>query len=274
MSTAAAAAADVASPAGLAPAVVLRDVRFAYRVGADVLHVPSLAIARGERVFVYGPSGSGKTTLLGLLAGVLRATGGSVQVLGRELTRLSGAERDAFRAEHVGYVFQMFNLIPYLSVRENVTLPARLDAARRARLGGETPDAAARRLAEHLGIVELLDEPVTALSVGQQQRVAAARAARRAGAGDRRRADVGAGRGPAQALPRAALPRVRGCPHDAGVREPRPAARADVRPGGVAAGVEPRGPGTGDQGSGRGGPPPNDMMPRRRSIHRILPLHG
>ena len=169
-------AADVAGTDGSATAVLLRDVRFAYRTGADVLHVPALAVPRGERVFVFGPSGSGKTTLLGLMAGVLRATAGTVQVLGRDLGALSGAERDAFRAEHVGYVFQQFNLIPYLSVRENVTLPARLSARRRARLQGESPDAAAAHLADRLGIRELLDERVTALSVGQQQRVAAARA--------------------------------------------------------------------------------------------------
>lgn len=159
-----------------AAAVALRDVRFAYRPGRDVLHVPALDVARGERVFLHGPSGSGKTTLLGLLAGVLRATSGHVEVLGRDLARLSGGERDAFRAEHVGYVFQMFNLIPYLTVRENITLPARLNAARRARLGAESPDAAARRLAGRLGIADWLEQGVTALSVGQQQRVAAARA--------------------------------------------------------------------------------------------------
>ncbi|HEY0969423.1 MAG TPA: ABC transporter ATP-binding protein [Gemmatimonadales bacterium] len=157
-------------------AVLLRDVRFAYRAGVDVLDIPELRVARGERVFINGPSGSGKTTLLGLLAGVLRATSGSVQALGRDLSSMSGAERDAFRAEHVGYVFQMFNLIPYLSVRENITLPARLHAARRARIPAGDADAEARRLAERLGIEGLLDDRVTALSVGQQQRVAAARA--------------------------------------------------------------------------------------------------
>jgi putative ABC transport system ATP-binding protein len=157
-------------------AVLLRDVRFSYRAGVEVLHIPELAVGRGERVFINGPSGSGKTTLLGLLAGVLRATSGSVEVLGRDLARMGGSARDAFRAEHVGYVFQMFNLIPYLSVRENITLPARLNAARRARVRGGDADAEAGRLAEQLGIGGLLEERVTALSVGQQQRVAAARA--------------------------------------------------------------------------------------------------
>ncbi len=158
------------------PAVALRDVRFAYRAGRDVLDLPALTIERGERCFLHGPSGSGKTTLLGLLAGVLVPQHGSVAVLGTELSRLSGGARDRFRAEHLGYVFQMFNLIPYLSVRDNITLPCRLSAARRARLRGADPGAEAAHLAARLEIAGLLDEPVTALSVGQQQRVAVARA--------------------------------------------------------------------------------------------------
>jgi putative ABC transport system ATP-binding protein len=158
------------------PAVDLAGVRFAYRAGTDVIAIDALTIPRGETVFLHGPSGSGKTTLLGLLAGVLRATHGSVRVLGTDFSALSGGARDAFRARHLGYVFQMFNLIPYLSVRENIVLPLRLEPARQARLGSTTRDAAAADMAEQLDIAGLLDRPVTELSVGQQQRVAAARA--------------------------------------------------------------------------------------------------
>lgn len=158
------------------PAVLLENVEFAYSGGPTVLRVPELRIERGERLFIFGPSGSGKTTLLGLLAGVLRAGSGSVQVLGSDLTALSNRRRDALRAAHIGYIFQMFNLIPYLTVKENITLPCRLSAERRARLGDVAPDAAARTLADALQIGALLDERVTRLSVGQQQRVAAARA--------------------------------------------------------------------------------------------------
>ena len=158
------------------PAVSLHEVRFAYRGGAPVLDIPALHIARGERVFLHGPSGSGKTTLLGLIAGVLTPTAGKLQVLGSELGSMGSAERDRFRAAHVGYVFQMFNLIPYLSVRDNITLPVRLSSARRARLNGADADAEAQRLAAGLEIEPLLSQPVTALSVGQQQRVAVARA--------------------------------------------------------------------------------------------------
>ena len=159
-----------------APAVDLSGVRFAYRAGADVIAIDSLTIPRGETVFLHGPSGSGKTTLLGLLAGVLRATSGNVRVLGTDFSALSGGARDAFRARHLGYVFQMFNLIPYLSVRENIVLPLRLEPRRQARLGGMSRDEAAADMASQLDIAELLDRPVTELSVGQQQRVAAARA--------------------------------------------------------------------------------------------------
>jgi putative ABC transport system ATP-binding protein len=160
----------------VADAVAARDIAFAYRAGRPVLSIARLDVARGERVFVYGPSGSGKTTLLGLLAGVLRADRGTLTVLGQDLARLSGGRRDAFRAVHVGYIFQMFNLIPYLSVSDNITLPCRIHAARRARLGEVSPAREAARLMEHLGIAAFADEPVTELSVGQQQRVAAARA--------------------------------------------------------------------------------------------------
>jgi putative ABC transport system ATP-binding protein len=159
-----------------APAAELRDVRFAYRRGPDVLDLAELRVERGERLFLHGPSGSGKTTLLGLLAGVLAPRSGSVTVLGTPLGSLSGGLRDRFRAEHLGYVFQMFNLIPYLSVRENIVLPCRLSSRRRARLAGRDLTAEAATLAARLEIDGLLDSPVTELSVGQQQRVAVARA--------------------------------------------------------------------------------------------------
>ena len=158
------------------PAVELSALRFAYRLGRDVLSIDHLRVDRGETVFLHGPSGSGKTTLLGILAGVLRASNGRVRVLGKDFTTMSSGARDAFRARHLGYVFQMFNLIPYLSVRENILLPVRLDAHRRAKLGATSLTAAARDIAGELDIVELLDSPISELSVGQQQRVAAARA--------------------------------------------------------------------------------------------------
>src|SRR5690606_25327554 len=112
---------QVSSPSTASPAVALKDVRFAYRAGRDVLDIPALSIARGEHLFLHGPSGSGKTTLLGLLAGVLVPSAGRVEILGSDLGTMKSGARDHFRAEHLGYVFQMFNLIPYLSVRDNIT---------------------------------------------------------------------------------------------------------------------------------------------------------
>jgi putative ABC transport system ATP-binding protein len=115
--------------------------------------------------------------LLGIISGVLAAESGRVQVLGADLRSLSGARRDEFRAAHIGLVFQMFNLLPYLSVIDNVLLPARFSAVRRERAQPD-PLSEARRLLEELGIAmaRALARPVTELSIGQQQRVAVARA--------------------------------------------------------------------------------------------------
>lgn len=158
------------------PAVAIEQLRFAYKAGRDVLDIPTLMVPRREKVFLFGPSGSGKTTLLGVIAGVLEAREGSVRVLDEDLRELSGARRDALRGARMGYIFQLFNLLPYLSVLDNITLPCRLHPARAARLNGATPEQAARALAAQLDIGELLAEPARELSVGQQQRVAAARA--------------------------------------------------------------------------------------------------
>lgn len=168
---------STAGAAPNAPAVDISELRFAYGSrGREVLDIDTLRIERGETVFLHGPSGSGKTTLLGILAGVLEARQGRVKILGSDFTTMSSGARDAFRARHLGYVFQMFNLIPYLSVQENILLPVRLDASRRERLGGRALPEAAAEMARQLDIAELLEAPVTQLSVGQQQRVAAARA--------------------------------------------------------------------------------------------------
>jgi putative ABC transport system ATP-binding protein len=159
----------------------LSQVRFAWRRGGQpVIDVDALWIAPGERVFLRGPSGSGKSTLLSLLAGVITPQHGSLKVLGQELTAMSGPARDRFRADHIGFIFQMFNLIPYLSVEENVQLPCGFSRRRRsnAQRAGGSVAAEALRLLEHLDMTRdgLLRRPVTELSVGQQQRVAAARA--------------------------------------------------------------------------------------------------
>ena len=157
-----------------APAIELEDLKFAWPGEPALLNVPRLDIARGDRVFLRGPSGSGKSTLLGLIGGVLAPDAGSVRVLGQPLHQMSSAARDRFRGEHVGFVFQMFNLIPYLSLRENVLLSLRFSPARAARVSDA--EAEATRLLSALGLGDLSQRPVTQLSIGQQQRVAAARA--------------------------------------------------------------------------------------------------
>lgn len=157
-------------------AIALEQAMFGYTPGVPLLHIEHLSLTPGEKVMLFGASGSGKTTLLGLIAGILRASSGSVQVLGQELGQMSGAARDAFRGTHIGYIFQMFNLIAYLNVWDNILLPCQLHPRRRQRLGAQTLQAAAHSLAQRLGIDTLLKRHVGELSVGQQQRVAVARA--------------------------------------------------------------------------------------------------
>lgn len=157
-------------------AVDIENLSFSYRTPKTVLKIGELAIGQGEKIFLYGPSGSGKTTLLGILAGVLKANEGSVKVLGQDLTQMSGPARDALRGAHIGYIFQMFNLIPYLNVLENIMLPCRINQERQRRLNGRSREDEAKNLAGRLGIAQIVTENVVDLSVGQQQRVAAARA--------------------------------------------------------------------------------------------------
>ena len=161
--------------------IEVEGLAFRWRAEApQVLAIDQLFVAHGERVFIKGDSGSGKSTLLSLLGGVVVPQRGSVTVLGEPLHRLGNGGRDRFRADHVGFVFQMFNLLPYLSTVENVTLPCRFSALRRRRAldASDSLEAEALRLLEHLDMAdpETLARPVTELSVGQQQRVATARA--------------------------------------------------------------------------------------------------
>jgi len=145
-----------------------------------VLAIDALRVDAGECLFIKGPSGSGKSTLLSLLSGVTTASEGTVRVMGQNLGQLGSVQRDHFRADHIGYIFQMFNLIPYLSVVDNVMLPCRFSARRRANAlqRGNGLETEARRLLQHLDMdhPDLHRRAVTTLSVGQQQRVAAARA--------------------------------------------------------------------------------------------------
>jgi putative ABC transport system ATP-binding protein len=159
--------------------VRMTGVQFAWP-GQDAFafHIPDFALAAGERVLLTGPSGSGKSTFLSLLAGIITAQTGRIEILGTDLASLSSSARDAFRAEHFGIIFQQFNLLPYGSVVDNVVLPLAFAPQRRQRASaGGKPELAAQELLDRLGLeITLANRRASSLSVGQQQRVAAARA--------------------------------------------------------------------------------------------------
>lgn len=145
---------------------------------ADTISIEELQLTAGEHLFVRGASGSGKTTLLNLLAGIHTPTTGKISLLGTDLGELSPSRRDRFRADHIGVVFQQFNLLPYLSVLENVEVSCAFSSRKHARATEHsTVEDTARRLLRSLGLHnDLHTAPVAELSVGQQQRVAVARA--------------------------------------------------------------------------------------------------
>ena len=159
-------------------AVDIRDLEFGWARGESLLAIDHFRIAPGERVLLTGPSGSGKSTLLGLIAGVLIPRAGEVRVADTAIHALAAGARDRFRGAHIGFIFQMFNLVPYLDVIANVLLPLRFSHERRARIGSAKPVDEALRLLAALGITDAAraGRSVGQLSVGQQQRVAAARA--------------------------------------------------------------------------------------------------
>jgi len=159
----------------------LKNVRFSWKnSGRELLNLPELLVEQHDHVFLQGPSGSGKSTLLALVGGILVSESGTLKVLGTEIKSLSSSARDAFRVDHIGFIFQLFNLLPYLSIEENVMLPLSFSKIRAKRAGRTKIDQVneAHRLLKSLALGEQLAEksPVTELSVGQQQRVAAARA--------------------------------------------------------------------------------------------------
>lgn len=156
--------------------IALTNLHFRWRgQPRDTLAIAELHVAQGGHLFIRGASGSGKTTLLNLLAGILVPDSGSLSILGQPLDKLGNSARDRFRSDHMGIIFQQFNLLPYLSVLENVLLPCHFSARRQAQAGDMRQTA--QQLLGHLGLEQALwQRPVTELSVGQQQRVAVARA--------------------------------------------------------------------------------------------------
>jgi putative ABC transport system ATP-binding protein len=158
----------------------LRIERLVYRwPGAErsTLEIGALSLASGESLFLYGPSGCGKSTLLSAIAGVVDVPKGAIHVADLDLGALHGGARDRFRVDHIGMIFQVFNLVPWLSARENVLLPCTFSSRRSVRTGDD-PAGSAERLLNELGLSDpsLTSKQAHELSVGQQQRVAAARA--------------------------------------------------------------------------------------------------
>jgi putative ABC transport system ATP-binding protein len=154
----------------------IEDLGFRWsQASQETLAISRLQLQQGETAFLYGPSGCGKSTLLSLVGGVLTANRGTVRFLGHDWQQLSSSQRDRLRADHVGFIFQQFNLLPYLSVLDNVLLASRFSERRTLQSG--QPLQTAQRLLEQVGIHSTeWGRKASDLSVGQQQRVAAARA--------------------------------------------------------------------------------------------------
>ena len=150
----------------------IKNVTVTYNNGHTAIWDTTFSLPTGSITALVGVNGSGKSTLLSILSGMFVSSSGQVSVLGTELSALSTRERDRFRAGNIGFVFQQFNLIPYLSVLDNILLAAQF---------GEIADVSSRARAEELLIkvnleVELHGRPAGQLSIGQQQRVAIVRA--------------------------------------------------------------------------------------------------
>lgn len=160
--------------------VAMSGVRFTWP-GAKTftLTIDDFSLAKGSRVLLLGPSGSGKSTFLSLLCGIVAPQAGRIETFDTDLGALTGGERDRFRAEHFGIIFQMFNLLPYGSATVNVMLPLNFAAGRMKKAAQNGPAShEAARLLTRLGLseTEIAGRTAATLSVGQQQRVAAARA--------------------------------------------------------------------------------------------------
>lgn len=167
------------------PSLQTRNLSFRWQLRQPALTFPDITLNAGDHLFLRGASGSGKSTLLGLLAGLNTADSGEIHLLGKSIQGLAPSARDHLRADHIGIIFQQFNLVPYLTALANVILPCQLSRVRCARIRSETrnPDTwaaintQAKTLLAALSIAhELHSRKPAELSIGQQQRVAAARA--------------------------------------------------------------------------------------------------
>ena len=149
-------------------------LEYHYQHGKKIVF-PEIEIERGQRLLISGFSGCGKTTLLSLIAGALQLQVGDIKFDDQDYSSMSSLLLDRHRADHIGYIFQTLNLIPFLSVSENIGLGIRFSHSRKSRVSNLNQEI--NRLVDSLGLdKEVLNTPVNRLSVGQQQRVAAARA--------------------------------------------------------------------------------------------------
>ncbi len=155
-------------------AVKLNGIQFSYENDRrqQLLDIGHWAVERGERVLIHGPSGSGKTTLLNILSGLLTCTSGEVSVLDQRLDRMSAKQRDQFRADNIGCVFQRFNLIPYLNAIDNIGLASTFSAGGNERWREKANALLSALMVDHDDWTKATSD----LSMGQQQRVAIARA--------------------------------------------------------------------------------------------------
>ena len=160
-------------------AVSIEKLLFSWSGQQPTLDIPAWQIKQGETVLLRGPSGSGKSTLLSLLAGINTPQSGSLNLFETAFSSLSGRQRDRYRADNIGYIFQQFNLLPYLSALDNALLVCQFSKKRRQRIAeqGSSAEATATEMLQRLGLNSAqIEQPAHTLSVGQQQRVAAARA--------------------------------------------------------------------------------------------------
>jgi putative ABC transport system ATP-binding protein len=158
----------------LSNAISLKNITYKYPK-QTILENYSLYIKEGDSVFIHGASGRGKSTLLNIMAGVLRPSIGEVTVLNRDLTKLKARQLDLWRSNEIGYIFQQFNLLPYLTGRENIRLPLIISKKKKNSLEEEF-ESELSRIAKNLNIEEILESYPHQMSVGQQQRIAIARA--------------------------------------------------------------------------------------------------
>jgi len=145
------------------PVLQVRDLRFGYNPGQTLIDIDGFTIRKGESIFLRGPSGSGKSTLLGLIGGVLTPGAGSVVICGQDIMEISSGQRDQIRADHLGIIFQQFNLLPYLSVIQNCVLSCRFSISRKLRA------IVARALIGGPDLI-IADEPTSALDYNNRDK--------------------------------------------------------------------------------------------------------